>query len=242
MPNLPWPSRPIMQLSIIGSAFGQQIVTVHHFEAQTAFLPQILTDSTLQAEGANLAASWISVCKAAYLGCLAVDYGMLMVRAQGLERTNQWNHRLTPTEDPETGAGTGGGSQSTEVTTTAAVLRWRTPQAGKSHRGRTYFGPIPSSFNTDGRLATTGVTALTAYRDAILGQWGADRAPASATWVLTVYSKPFNKGTYGYPKGTHPNMEIFYPEDYAGQSTNINTGAVDPILRTQRRREVGVGA
>jgi hypothetical protein len=61
-------------------------------------------------------------------------------------------------------------------------------------------------------------------------------------WYLTVYSRPYNHLDYGYVTGSGPNRVFFYPPDYAGNSTNIIGYSVDSILRSQRRREIGVGS
>ena len=242
MPHGNWGHRTICQLSIIGSAFGQQFVNVHHFEASSAMEGDIGSDQDAQAEGAQLATGWITAQKAAYLGCVSTDYGMVMVRAQILERPGQREHRLTPSEIPSSGAGTGGQALGpSEDTSVCGVVRWRTPQAGKSFRGRNYFGPIAAAWRTNGLLATAGVTALTAYKDAMISGYGAT-TPPGVGWVMTVYSRPYDQGEYGYVVGSGAQREMHFPPDYNGNSTNVTLGAIDPVLRSQRRRQIGVGA
>jgi hypothetical protein len=232
----------VCQLSIIGQAFGVSIVNTHHFQAAGTQESSMTSDALAQAAGTTLANAWITTAKTAYLECVTMDYSMIMVRAQIIERPNQWRHRLTPSEVSSTGAGTAGASESAEDAFVSANLKWRTARAGKSYRGRTYFGPCAQGWRTNGTLNSQGVTALELYRDVMLNTWGANKAPASTTWVLTVYSRPYNKGEYGYVIGSGPNREFFYPDEYAGAATDIGVGAADPILRTQRRRQLGVGA
>lgn len=242
MAHAAWSKRTICQLSIIGTAFGQQFVNVHHFEASGIDEATFSNDQAAQAAGQALATAWIGGQKDEYLGCVSTDYTMVMVRAQILERPNLREHRLTPVEIPSTGAGTGGQALGpSEDTSVCGVIRWRTPQAGKSHRGRNYFGPVPASWRNNGLLATAGVTALTAYRDAMIAAYGQTEPPL-AGWALTIYSRPYDQGEYGYVKGSGAQREMHFPPDYNGNSTNVTLGAVDAVLRSQRRRQIGVGA
>ena len=241
MPNLVWPKNSLMQLTIIGSALGSQIVMTHHFETQQTNESANASDALMQASAEAVAATWITDLKSVYLACLANTYGMTMVRAQVLERPGLWRHRLTPTETATTGAGTGQGGFPANDNTTAGVMRWRTPQAGKAFRGRSYIGPIQDGWQNAGRLQSAGVAALDAYRTAMFAKWG-PTAPPTPVWRLTVYSRPYNNGEYGYPTGHHPNKTFKYPPDYAGNSTWVTTGSTDSVLRVQRRRELGVGS
>lgn len=230
-----------MALTVIGQALSAQIVAVHHFQASAVMEGTLINDGLAQQEAEDLAVAWIAGQKAAYLACVASNYTMIMVRAQVIERPGNWRHRLTPTELSTSGTGTGNSASPASEAQTAAVLRWRTALAGKKFRGRTYLGPLPDGWQSAGQVAAGGQAAATAYKTAMLTAYG-DAATPAPTWVLTIYSKPFNKGEYGYPKGQNPNREWFYPEEYAGAATNVTTGAVDPILRAQRRRQIGVGS
>jgi hypothetical protein len=243
VPHGPWAFRSLLQLSIIGTAFGSQIVNVHHFEASADDEADFTNDQTAQAAGLTFLNGWVTGQKDEYLGCVSSDYQMVMLRAQILERPGLREHRLTPSEVPSSGAGTGGVALGTaENAIVSGVVRWRTPQAGKHHRGRTYFGPIAAPWQSNGLLVAAGVTALTAYKDVMVAAYGQTTPVPRTTWCMTIYSKPFDHGEYGYPTGRNPTRTFFYPQDYNGNSTNVTTGAVDPVLRNQRRRQIGVGA
>lgn len=242
MPHGNWPKRSICQLAIMGTAFGQRIVNVHHFEADGALEATFLNDTLAYDACEDLVDQWIANQKSLYLACLTSDYSMVMVRGQVLERPSTFEHRLTPVETASSGSGTGGTIERTEVSSTAAVLKWRTPQAGKSHRGRTYFGPWAEEWSADGMVTSAGITALNAYRASMLDTYGANQTPLNVGWLMTIYSRPYSNGEYGYVRGGGPNREFYYPPDYAGDSTNVTAGAVDPVLRSQRRRQIGVGA
>jgi len=243
MAHNPWGYRTVCQLSVIGQAFGVQIVNVFHFEASGDDEADFINDQAAQAAGATLAQGWITARKASYLACVSTDYAMVMVRSQILERPGQFEHRLTPIEVPSSGAGTGGQATGpAEDAVIAGVIRWRTPQAGKSHRGRNYFGPLAQGWRQNGLLATEGVTNLTTFKDGMITAYGQTSPVPRTSWTMTVYSRPYDQGEYGYVTGSGANRQFNYPEDYSGNRTNIVLGAVDPVLRNQRRRQIGVGA
>jgi hypothetical protein len=242
MPNLVWGHRTIYQLTIIGAVYGQQIINTHHFEAAQTQEAGLTNDTLAQQLQQTLITAWVTSHKAKYLALFTGDYGMQMVKCQVLERPNQWRHRLLPTETISTGPGTETAQLPPEDSTVAAVLRWRTPQASRSTRGRNYFGPWPNSWRANGMVVAAGATKIETYRDSLLTMWGAQLTPAPADFMLIIYSRPYNHGEYSYVQGKNPNRQVHYPEDYAGNSTGVISGAVDPVLRSMRSRQVGVGA
>jgi hypothetical protein len=241
MTNPLWPDRTVAQLTVIGQALGAQIVLTHHFQANTTLEGTFVSDSVAATSALGLATAWIAGQKTAYLACLASSYSMLTVKSQIVERPGTWRHRLTPDETPSTGTGTGNSASPTSNAQTAIVLRWRTARAGKSYRGRSYLGPIADGWMSSGLVAAGGITAAGAYGTAMLTAYGALTVP-EPTWVLTVYSRPYNYGEYGYLQGRNPSRTFHYPPEYAGDATNITTRSVDSVLRVQRRRQIGVGS
>lgn len=242
MPNLPWTHRTLYQLTVQGLAFGQQIVNTHHFEAEATYdITNNGTDAGAQADSQLLALDWIANLKTPYLAQLPVDYAMQNVICQVLERNGQFRHRLTPMENVSTGPGTNATLGTLENLTLAGVIRWRTPIAGKRHRGRSYIGPLGQSAVADGRLVTGAVTVLTAYADAMRNRYTGAGASAGK-WNLTVYSRPYNSGEYQYTVRDSSGLHVVTPPDYAGDSTFVTTTSIDNTARVQRRRELGVGS
>lgn len=188
MPNLPWTHRTLYQLTVIGSCLGNMIVNTHHFEAEATYDLVNVTDFSKQADSGLLSADWVTNLKATYLALLPLDYTMTMVSCQVLETNGTWRHRLTPVETAQTGSGTGSVHGTAESLTGAGVIRWRTPQAGKRFRGRNYIGPVGNNAYVDGRLVSGYVTALTAYKDAMINRYTGGGASAGK-WNLTVYSR-----------------------------------------------------
>lgn len=236
-----WTHNTICQLAIIGAAFGQQIVNVHHFEAGGVLEGTFLNDSVRVTEQGNLIASWNTSIKTAWLAMLPADYSLIMLRAQVLEVPNLRAHRLTPTETAGTGIGTAVGLGTAEVTSPAGNVKWRTPVAGKSHRGRTFVGPLSQNAFSNGLLAAGAVTLFDAYRTA-MGTTFVQTVVPRTGWTLTIYSRPYDYKKYGYVKGKGPDREFFFPEEYDGNSTMVTASATDAVVRSQRRRQIGVGA
>lgn len=241
MPNLPWTHRTINEMTIIGTALGSQIVNTHHFEASAVEEGTYTSDAVALAGSTTLADFWISNLKSVWLTCHPADYVITMVKCQVVERPGTFRHRLTPIERPQTGAGTGTGGGTAEELVASANIKWRTHIAGKRFRSRNYIGPVPTGWMSDGRLILAAVTAYTAYITPVLTNWGSATVPA-VTQALTVYSRPYNMGEYQYATRKTGSLTVETPPDYAGNSTNVTTGTVDPVIRSQRRRQLGVGA
>jgi hypothetical protein len=241
VPNLPWPYNTVFSLTTVATALGSAVVNVWNFEASEALESSLVNDEVAQGESGDLVDEWLATMKAPWLATHPNDYVINLVTCQVVERPGNFRHRLTPSERPLGSANSGTVSGIVEEAFAAAVVRWRTPQAGKSHRGRTYIGPIVQPWMTDGRLAAAGITAVTAFGTAMNNAYGGGGLP-TRPYRLTVYSRPYNNGEYQYATRKTGSLTVVTPPDYAGNSTNVTTFSVDPILRVQRRRELGVGA
>lgn len=240
----PWTKNTIFQLTLLGTSFGQQIANIHHFEASAAreLTFAVTTGDTLRITYCTtLIALWTTNNKTNWVQAHGSDYTLTQLRCQVLETPGQVDHRLTPVEAIPGAPVTGAAATPAEDTTTAAIIKWRSALAGKRSRGRTYVGPVPHGWQQDGYLAATGVTDISAYGTGMTSRYGVGGS-SSADVVMTVYSKPFSQGEYGYVVGSGATKTYFYPEDYVGDSNNVVSMAVDPILRTQRRREIGKGS
>jgi len=241
MPHGPWTKNLLYQLTLIGVCDTAQIVNVHHYEASNASDGLLTNDAARSNSAGLLADDWIANLKTAWLTMHPPEYTLQMVKAQVLEVKGETNRKLSQVERAQTTSNIGLAAAASEVTHVAAVIRWRTPVAGKSSRGRTYVGPLPSNWMSSGVLTAPATTAITAYGTAMRTRYTFAGTPATA-YLLTIYSKPYNHQEYGYPTGHNPTRTWYYPPDYDGNSTNVTEFQVDPILRVQRRREVGVGS
>jgi hypothetical protein len=241
MPNLPWPDRTICQLAIMGSAGGNSIVNVLHFQASPVLQAAISTDAAAQLAVGTLVDDWWTNMAASWRGCHPDAYTVNMLRGQILERTGFFRRRFTPVERIYTtnNQGTSGGAVNNY--TVSGVVRWRTALAGKRFRGRTYIGPLTVVQVSAGRLSASGAAEINTFADAHVDRYGTGGVPPDL-WIQTIYSKPYNKFEYQYTQRGPTGLVIVSPDDYAGNAEDVTTYAVDSILRSQRRREVGVGA
>jgi hypothetical protein len=241
MPNLPWQYNTVFSLTVVATALGSAVVNVWNFEASEALESSIINDEVAVAESGELVDDWIATQKTPWLAAHQSEYVINLVTCQVVERPGNFRHRLTPSERPLGSANAGTVSGTVEEAFASAVIRWRTPQAGKSHRGRTYLGPLPVTWMTDGRLATAAITNITAFGTSMNNTYGGGGLP-TRPYRLTVYSRPYNNGEYQYATRKTGSLTVVTPPDYAGNSTNVTTFSLDPIIRVQRRRELGVGA
>lgn len=242
MPHGPWAKNTIFQLTIQATALGQRIVNVHHFEATGVMEATLIGDVLKLTACQQLIDAWQAAAYTQWRACHNAQYVVNMLRCQVVEVRNQVSRKLVPIEEIQSSGNTGtDAATQVDDTASSAVIKWRSTVAGKSHRGRTYLGPLPQTWTQDGVLQSAGVTAANAYGTAMIGAYGAS-AGTDPNYRLTIYSRPYNHLEYGYATGKNPNRTWFYPPDYDGDSTNVVNHSVDPTLRTQRRRELGVGA
>jgi hypothetical protein len=241
MPNLPWTHRTLFQLVIAGDSLGNQVVNVLHFEASTVKETSYATDQDAINDAGALADDWVTGMMATWRPAHGSEYAVRLITCQVLERPGNFRHRLSPVERPLTTNNNGTANVAAVNPSVSSVLRWRTPIAGKSHRGRMYLGPIPSDWQTNGRLHAIAQGPIGNFGTAHLARYGVGGSQANS-WVQTVYSRPYNEGEYQYATRKGGTLHIVTPVDYAGNSTNVTTYVLDTILRVQRRREVGVGS
>jgi len=241
MPNLPWTHRTTYQMTLIALCDTVQIVNVFAYEVSTLIETSLSSDQLAIDQGGLLADDWISNLKTSWLAFHPSDYTLQMVKVQCVERPANFRHRLSPIERSLTTANVGTQPQGSDVGAVAAIIKWRTPQAGKSHRGRSYVGPIGSNWHVNGALHATGVTTISAFGSAMIARYAVGGTKAT-DWVLTIYSRPYNSGEYQYATRKTGTLTVVTPPDYAGNSTNVTAFQLDPNLRIQRRRELGVGS
>jgi len=227
-----------MQLVLRGRVAGQDVVNVHHFEATAAQELLLTSDTDAQAWADAVKAGWLSAHQTRFRACHPNDWLLNEVVAQVLERPSLLEHKLTETTSTPGSAGTvGAGSGSLS---SAAVIKWTSAVAGKHHRGRTFIGPIPTGFVLDGALVSTLITPLDAYRTNLVTSYSG--ATPSDGALLTIYSRPLDAGEQQWTVRIGGSLVVRANVDYDGNSSNVTGSATDPIARSQRRREVGVGS
>jgi len=110
---------------------------------------------------------------------------------------------------------------------TAVIGRKRTPLIGRKYRGRNYYTGLPIGSTSLGQLTGAALTAWTAAVSGFIAAtpgFGGDNTPIFSPCIV----------------GALTVNEAGKPLTY--RNTQITSTDVDPILRQQRRREIGVGA
>lgn len=104
----------------------------------------------------------------------------------------------------------------------AVVMTLATLVKGRSYRGRIYLPGLPETYDTAGALTATAIADITTIETNLLAVFGP--AGSNANWQLCVVSRYLNKIKRATPVGTA-----------------VASLSFDTIVRTQRRRVLGVG-
>lgn len=107
----------------------------------------------------------------------------------------------------------------------AAVFSLRTPNKGRRYRGRFYLSGIERTFGNAGQVDGAGLTALQALATALDARYGV--GGTSADYRMVVHS---------------PEDLTAEPPRVGTITTDVTSIVVDPVIRTQRRRQIGVGS
>lgn len=241
----PWPyTSTIAQLSLIGLCQSQTIVNVFHFDAPTATEAAFASDSDRIAWATALAADWRTNVRAGWLAAHTLDYSLTVIRAQVLEVPGQLEHRLSAVDDTTGAPAVGTAASASDDLTTAIVVKWRTAIASRHTRGRTYVGPVPDTATDLGKIIAASAfvgginTWLTAH-DRYLGAG----AGVTAGYRHVIYSRPYSAPAGAYTRRVGGLLTVVNATtDYNGTATVVTGHSVDAVLRSQRRREIGVGA
>lgn len=239
-----WPAGKgsILELSLLGSAFGQRMVTVHHFEANTAKESSFGTtgDVGRQVWAQAVIDAWQSGPRAAWLAILPSAYVVQTVRAQVVQVPGAIDRRLSAVEEADGSAGTNlGGGFPTASATNAGIVRWTSGVANRHSRGRSYVPLLLQNQVAAGLVSSGTVTLITAYADAMLADFS---PPATALQGASfiVFSRPYDYAAWTFRSGGR--LMVHEAPPYDGATTPIINRSVDATARVQRRRELGVGA
>lgn len=115
-------------------------------------------------------------------------------------------------------------STNTGPNSVAAVMTLRTGTAGKTHRGRIYFGGIDTIDFPNDIMSTAAAGVYSTAAASILTKWGI--SGSSLFFRLGIYSRLLG--------GTAPYTLAGWQQ--------VTTIDVQPVLANQRRRRLGVGA
>lgn len=246
MVHAAWSHNTICELVLIGSVGSQQVINIHSFEASAVEEALFLTDTIRDTSAQALRDDWITNCLTAYRALHGSGYSLLTVGSQVVEKNGSVSFRLgrqDRTNSPLPAAGTHATAGGMLPYSNAAVLRQHSLLATRHARGRTFIGGLAADARDLGppvKLSAAYVALMNAYGAAMLARYQV--GGAYDKWNWTVYSRPYDAPHGNYPSRAGGTLHIVAPGDYDGDSNFITGYFADETLRTQRRREVGVGA
>lgn len=205
------------KLAIQGTCAGQVIVNTYHLRAMAAGdLAQTATDN------------WNTTCKTSYLAAHASNYTLVKLTATQINPVGPIGYERAPSS-PVVGTNV----NTAGALTAAACVKLTTGFVGRSRRGRNFIGPLGYDLITAGVLVSGAQTVVNAYFTALLGLWGASGSDAS-NLRLVIWSETIAAATSQDPP---PAMG-----GSTSASAYVLAASLDPNARSQRRREIGVGA
>ena len=119
----------------------------------------------------------------------------------------------------------------------ALVMTLKSPEYGRRHRGRIYFGGLQETAQDGGLWGSALVSTLQANANALVTMHGP--AGTDPTWQLGVWSERTATGCE--MRGTPPHLTNVETPNLATAFTPLSSILVRPTVYTQRRRTLGVG-
>jgi hypothetical protein len=213
----------VFELAVHATLLSQTVVTVHHFRAKS--------DSSGGTDAETLATDWRDNLKTAWLAGKSNNYTINRLSVRSVD----------PTPGDQvyevflTSANTGSSGDSPASPQLALVISWRSTQAGRKHRGRTYVPGLPDSQENNGTWNSSVRTNASDYADDMLERYGSTETDTNFDFGIFTRAKPI---TYSIDRLTG---EITTHPAYSAGWTNISGYLVRSIVYTQRRRTLGVG-
>lgn len=112
----------------------------------------------------------------------------------------------------------------------AMLVGLRTGVKGRRRRGRLYLPGVAEGGQTDGVLTGAQLTAVQAFAQGIVNAYGS--GGTETNWRLVIYSPPTPAFKPKTPPPVHTDTII----------TPVTSQDIDEVIRTQRRRSIGVGS
>lgn len=206
------------RLAAVGSLAGQLIVNTFHYRQSTG------NTSTLS-DTESLARAWNAkfldpTARLVNVQAQAMEWKLIESRSFPLPGTPMVGYDLVTTE-------TGVVEEVALPPSVAAIIRRKTALLGRKYRGRIYIAGLgvgttaSGLINDAGTITDLGDLAIALYAPLT---WTAGGSPTFIPEICTVVSDGATPPVYSY------------------RATDITYAVVDLVLRSQRRREVGVGA
>lgn len=111
----------------------------------------------------------------------------------------------------------GGGRATASHLPASAVIKWTTAVGGRSGRGRNYYGPLSQQDMQDGEIIAGMPAQIGEFRDRVLEVFSAAGALYDGHWLFAIFSP------------------------ILAAANAVTGGQVRTQIKTQRRRQLGVG-
>lgn len=202
----------VMRVAVRGVVHGQQTINTFYYEQSAGAGVEGEAQATNLANGI-LAATWWG----AYIDLHSNEWSATKFDIAKVARTPP-AVQLSPTYEVDIVDNDGDYVGESLPTSIALVVKRKTDFGGRRGRGRIFLTGVPLDWEDDSRIDTTDVN-FDAAMTALLANLNATVTNATIEWQPRHYMP------------SHPTV-------LAGP---IRVWAYDPILRNQRRRQVGVG-
>lgn len=167
----------VFRMTIKGTVAGQDHYLTHHFR-----------DLTGAAAQTAIITVWQATCRTALRGCFTTaDTPLLSYEVRQVCGTLPLQAPGAATEPGATQAGTISPPGERLASWLARVISWRTAYAGRSYRGRSFFGGLYEDWCNGNNVNGAQMTQTDAYVTAMLGAFGP--SGSSADWRLVVWSE-----------------------------------------------------
>lgn len=183
-----------------------------------------LQQKTSEGSPTDIAQAWVAVVIPLLVAATSVDVNWDSVLVTDTSPSGLLQYEL-PLTQPSPGAITG----DSLPTQCAVVVSLLSNVKGRRTRGRFYLPGISETDTTQGNLVGPQLTAIQALANGLEANFGVSNV--SALYKLVVWSPVDTVAPPPKPFKPRPTQMI----------TDITSYRVDPIIRTQRRRAIGVG-
>jgi hypothetical protein len=173
----------------------------------------------------DLAASWVATIMPLVIAATSAGVNWDEIVVSDTSPTGQESFTL-PLTQPSPGAFPGDYLPPQN----AAVIGLRTGVKGGRRRGRIYLPGLVEIGNANGKLTGSQLTAVQGLAQGIINTFGP--SGVETDYRLVVYSP--EKLTFPTPRPPKPRPGRVI--------TDVQSSVIDPNIRTQRRRSIGVGA
>ena len=199
----------VVKLTVVGKLHGQEVEQVMHFKGgvTSTDVIQLINDV-------------LDCLRTTLWPALSPEYTLVEVRAKKLYPTAT-DEVVTPAVSTDHGTASGESLPSF----CAAVVAIKTGLAGRTHRGRNYWGGIPEGGAANSLMTGTEWGLVIAFAACLAGKFIG--LTASSSWTLGVLSRKLETAVGGNPSNAFT------------AATNLT---VSQVIGTQRRRKLGVGS